>query len=413
MKKLLILDEMKSFGSDYVTKLKGIKRVRREFQIESSTDIMRILGALTKRQRSFRDGEKVVGSRDDASCLDDAAIAIIDYDLITNNESKDIYFTSGEDVCYLARCFTTCGLIVGLNQFERNPFDLNLRGHPKSYADLNIGSAQINNEGLWGGATDGFRPWHWPNLLEYQETYGDRIADVKRNLDKPIARTLGMEKEIPFMPSQTLEFLSGDPSTVTFRQFALDSGNGLKAKDRYDVDKGLRTNDVLLARMAAARISKWIERMVFPGQDIIVDAPHVVARYPSLLKGKRGNIESWNRTTKLADVAKLGINHGLIKSYAFKKEFWLSRPAWFWRRLVNLQDIQEVRDPWIREPAQYVFCEDTSRFQKKTECRCFRAGLNSMYTTRYVSMGSKGVDYEPKTVWFVEEPTTVESDRDE
>ena len=38
-----------------------------------------------------------------------------------------------------------------------------------------------------------------------------------------------------------------------------------------------------IERVAAARLGKWLERLVLPGQNVLVDAPHLVSRFPSLV----------------------------------------------------------------------------------------------------------------------------------
>src|SRR5712664_2014316 len=96
-----------------------------------------------------------------ANKFDEADILIVDYDLLNLNGQS---YLTGENLAYLARCYSRCKLIVGLNEFGTNDFDLSLKGHPESYADLNLGGQQVSNPGLWTGKWDGFRPWHWPLL---------------------------------------------------------------------------------------------------------------------------------------------------------------------------------------------------------------------------------------------------------
>ena len=42
-------------------------------------------------------------------------------------------------------------------------------------------------------------------------------------------------------------------------------------------------------------IFKWLERVVLPGQEILVDAPHLISRFPSLLTCDTPDINDWNQ----------------------------------------------------------------------------------------------------------------------
>ena len=54
---------------------------------------------------------------------------IIDYDLLGSQAEKSPTGSlTGEIIAYLVRCFSRCKLIIGLNQYGSNPFDLTLRG---------------------------------------------------------------------------------------------------------------------------------------------------------------------------------------------------------------------------------------------------------------------------------------------
>lgn len=291
----------------------------------------------------------------------------------------------------MGRCFSKCGLIVGMNQYTRRGqptnFDLTLQGHLRSFADLNISSEQLDNPGLWNEMRSLFRPWHWPQLPDFLVSFQKRVKDVEDHLDEPICKTLGIENLESVFPRSISTFLGRHPARTTFREFAESSGNGLQVKDE-------NKNDELVARIAAARISKWLERLVLPGQDILVDAPHLVSRYPSLLEGAPSKVETWNRTTCLCGLDDLGLDDTHIKACQFMKDFWLSRPAWFWQRLSEVQDIDEVSEPWERKETRFVFCEDTSSFHRRKECTEFYAELASPFRRRYVYR-VKGINYEP------------------
>jgi hypothetical protein len=189
----------------------------------------------------------------------------------------------------------------------------------------------------------------------------------------------------------TREFIHGKkgPEKTTFRQFVTESNNGLRLKDRA-------LNEESIARIAAARIAKWLERLVLPSQDILVDTPHLVSRYPSLLK-QRKTLTTWNKTAMFAPVAKLGIDHRMIAPFAFQREEWLSRPAWWWPDLSKWDKAVEVSHPWeaVDRP-DYVFCEDVSSFRPRRAAREFVADVPSAFVRRFVAQPlASGVSYEP------------------
>jgi len=315
---------------------------------------------------------------------------------------------TGEYVAYLVRCFSKCGLIVGVNQFVgvsqygHNPFDLTLKGHPESFADLNVGQDQLNNldlwRGTWGGVRRGFRPWYWPSLPDYLCDFEKKVDDVRKSLDsgnpdkdKPICEVIGFDPELfELLPRSISQFLGREPATTTFRQFVTESGNCLKPKDAQSVN-----DDEMLARVGAARISKWLERLVLPEQDILVDAPHLVSRYPSLMMGDITKIETWNQTAQLTNYKELGLDTELIESFRLENNHWVSRPVWFWGKLRECENIPEVREPWKRVSSSCVFCEDASRFYEGRMCKEFLADTESPFSRRFVRYFKK-VDYRPR-----------------
>jgi hypothetical protein len=190
-------------------------------------------------------------------------------------------------------------------------------------------------------------------------------------------------------PRLVEKFLGPSGINATAREFALKSGNGLRPKDNKPTDE-------VIARVTAARISKWLERMILPGQDILVDAPHLVSRYPSLLNGNPDDLDAWNQTARFEPPEELGINLEDTEKFSLEPSAWLSRPAWFWRELSSSKQIREASKPWDRKPAKYVFAEDSSRFYGKEECTEFMAEVDSPFVRRYVHyLRDIGVTYTP------------------
>ena len=153
-----------------------------------------------------------------------------------------------------------------------------------------------------------------------------------------------------------------------------------------------------MARVAAARVGKWLERVVLPGQDVLVDAPHLALRFPSLLRGDGKKLDTWNATTSLFPPKSLWSEKAqlrqTIQRHSFRQQDWLSRAAWFWSELRKLEDIEEVRNPWSVERPDFVFCEDVSGFLPQQEAREFVADLASSFVRRFVVNPGSCSDHE-------------------
>ena len=386
MKKILIYDDNERWTKDLKESLEALPILQKDFDIIALDDAQfkEAMDILQQRRRGVR--ESGSWSDDLVTILDKADIFVIDYDLFDTDP-----FLTGEDVAYSARCFSKCGLIVGLNQYYEVDFDLTLKGHIDSFADLNIRGGQLSNPNLWGGDGQEFHPWYWPLLPQFQQTFEQRVEDVRNNLNnKPICEMLGFNPEpFDFLPRSISQFIGAEPAKTTFEEFVRKSGNGMHHSDS---DKA---NDDILARVGAARISKWLERLVLPELDIVVDAPHLISRYPSLLGVNKEEIEAWNKTSSRMGYTELEFDTKIIKTAQVEKGFWFSRPVWFWDKVRAKNEILEVREPWETFRPDWVFCEDVSKFYPKDECKEFVAKIESPFARRFVKE-IDGIKYQPR-----------------
>jgi hypothetical protein len=373
----------------------------KEYSVDamSNPDFGKEIAHLQERRKAARSSPLRV-KVDPQTKIDSADVLVIDYDLLG---AEGAGYVTGEDAAYLARCYSRCGLIVALNQFGTNPFDLTLRGHPESHADLNLGSDQLNNPGLWGDKREGFRPWVWPLVPRAVEAHAKRVQELRGHLDSGIVEHLGLPGTvIRSLPEWATVFVSASRSLeeVTFSDFALHSGNGFRPKDAA-------LDEESVARVASARLSQWIESFLLPGQDILVDAPHLVHRYASLLDGDPRKVTSWNQTTGFAKPESLGIRYRPLEKYRFSRDNWVSRPTWFWTDLSRDEAIKEVSTPFESTTPSFVFCEDLSRFLDRTTGREFLAGIPTPFVRRFIAnrnskkLGAlaaeiREVDYRPR-----------------
>jgi len=311
--------------------------------------------------------------------FDRSAVLIVDYDLFDFMEHDE--FTTGDTVAYLARCYSTCGYIVGVNQDKvSNPFDLRLIGHPRSFVDLSIGSSQVASPGLWSDGTDAwpaFRPWLWPDLRSRNDALAKRARALVTRLDEPLREVVGLPPEIwASLGRNVAEWLEvpGEPEP-TLRSWTQAGGMGMDPKD-------IQSDDELLARVAAARLMKWFEWLLLPRQDVLVDAPHLVERRPGVLIGDASDVAIWSGVTVLNESVSAALRPELAPFRVADE--WLSRPVWLWSRLSTDPSIELNRHAARPDPA-VVFAEDASRFIDQAAARQFVARTDSPFPTRWIA----------------------------
>jgi hypothetical protein len=381
----LVYDNNGNLRAELVTRLESVKvATAPTFKPLEESDFKDAMACLHARLAAARNKASAPKTK---CVLDSCDILIVDFDLLGSEAGE---FLTGEEVAYLARCWSECGIIVGVNRYHAVDFDLTLRGHVESFADLNVNDKNLANGRLWGVAVEGFAPWNWYSVTDATTRFNDRVDEIEKNLDKPILKTLEFPDDIvAVIPKGMASFLGKDLTTVTFRDFATSSDKALR---RHDAGFA---NDKIVARICASRVSKWLENMVLPAQSILVDAPHLVARFPSLMKGSK-KPSDWNavcdwttddKCEQLASVAK----------YRFMNRKWLSRPAWFWPALSEDESIPEVAQPWADRSLPFEFCEDASRFIATQDCTDFVADVESPFVQRYIKkFSAEGQLYSPE-----------------
>lgn len=376
---VLVIDDERARATDWASAIEATAGpLATSSRPVEDADFKQAIELLRERQRAARTG---TAAPLEGSELDHVDVLVVDYDLLLFDDSG---IETGESVAYLARCYSKCGLIITLNQFGDNAFDLSMDPRFGSFADLNIGSAQLTNTGLWLGPFGGYRPWHWPLIAEAAARLNRRVQTVKQNLDKRILDVLGFTSAAKAgLHRSVAELLGGgdvtlDLSSVTFREFVTSTGRGLRPRDKT-------VDDDSLARIAASRVAQWLEDAVLPGQDILVDAPHLIRRFPSLLKGDPRTLSNLD-TTAAVEVAasELPVDQSVIDNWRFQPTDWLSRPAWFWPDVSAEESIKEVASPWTSLDLPAEFCEDVSRFAPREACRQFTSGLETPFRRRYV-----------------------------
>lgn len=387
--KVLLVEDDDALRDEWLDALKsGATHAADEVHVEAEENVSAFVDQLEGRREAARSGardEPYTGEK-----VDTTDVLIIDYDLTLANVAL-----TGRRVSYLARCYSSCGVIILLNERGDSWFDLRLHGDLEAVAQVNVGGRQLANPGLWrGGRPEHFRPWEWPVVTKAVIDQASRVEMVSRDLDAPAMETLGIPSSVvQAMPRSIVEVLwtHGDLGAATFNDLGASL---LRRKDQL----GLAGR----ARLVAAQLASWLETIVLPGQNVLVDAPHLVSRYPSLLMGPREEVSTWDGAADLSLTAEAaGIDVEKIEAARLTAGSWVSRPVWFWSAVSENQAIAEVRDPWSSRTAPFVFAEDLSRFLPPDVARAFTSDVDSPFVRRFARGPSDGdpfgraVDYIP------------------
>ena len=362
-------------------------------------DKYRISGSMDSGADSVRDAVRELLARRSAAradserapkdCLFDRAdVLVLDYDLMLLDEFRTRH--TGEGLARLARTFSTCDVVVVLNQFRGVHFDLGMRGHLWSYADMNIHGEMIGNAGLWTYPPwEGFRPWSWRTLGESVATQRQRKDLISEHLEQSVFDFFGLRQEDALhLSDSAFEFLG--PEAETFDQLA-----GITFRD---VPRNVDDRDAMAAteldslRFVSARLGKWLETEILGGQDVLIDLPHLVQRYPFVLGNQCSDRDAWN-----AAIHDMSVVREEIPEHAwFAPEGFLSRPAVWRQRLETDERIREISYEFdYSEVPALVFLEDVSKFGSLDEAKQFRASYHNAFDARFVrNLG--GIRYGPQ-----------------
>lgn len=337
-------------------------------------DFQELLKLINSRRKAWREPD-ITDLEFGEHPIDKADVVVVDYDLLQYSDTTD---TTGSRLAYLLRCFTECGFIIILNEYGGNVFDLSLRTPTSDFADLHLGAEQLGNPGLWRFPFNGYRPWYWPIVPSARENFERCVCDVKENLGESILEFFALDRVIDWFPRGARRFLTGKKQLeeITFEDFVKFAPGGISARDELIYRQ--------MARVAAARVITLLNLEILPEQSLLVDAPHLVSRFPSLLSNGPDMIESLN---SLCNPINSEIDEKLsenLEPYKFQKEHWLWRPAWYWPDINKDEEIREIREPWTVEEPEWVFCENISRFVPLEVAQDFTAIVSPPFIKRFI-----------------------------
>ncbi len=363
------------------------KALRRKGEISFKTlageELKEEIRTLLKRRVQFARSPAEGDALGD-SVFDKSPIVLIDYDLAPLFQDEALM--TGEVLASLVRRFSTAGPIVSVNRFGGRKFNLSLSGEPRAWADLSVSHDDLEDSGLWTHTWGRYRPWTWPVLLELVGLFPKRVSYCHDHLDENIVDALQIPKAVAaIFPRRSADVL-GDLGSVTL----------LSLTRSRQPPKDPKLPLEFSARIAASEVGRWLEQTVLPTQDVLVDAPHLVTLFPSLLTVERETVSSLNGLATLRGAPALPLDQKPIEASRFRLGFWLSRRVWWTDMVLSSSAVPEVLDPRRRRTLRHVFAEDTSGFHPPKDCTEFEA--EGLFPTRWVRrpFGNK-IPYEPSS----------------
>lgn len=352
------------------------------------------VGALKERKAKAKQGDDSVVDADDAAAVFDGAdLLVLDSDLTPDrgtpqgrdpsaSVAKYLLGELGGEVAHLARCYSTAGPIIVVNQrWKHRVFDLTMMEIAAEVAEAYVSEDDIDNPGLWSPtrSTPGsFRPWHWPYLHRLPRQMSDLIDSV--SLNTTVAESLELRSEdLEALTGLQLDALGLDDLTAetTLEEVVSHSAYGLRLKEHAPPEQMLR--------IAVFGLRRWLDRHVLAAQNVLVDRPHLLQRQPWRIES-RGDLSAWNETSQWWDLDARPSGPSMVLGASR----WLGRPVWRWSDLAS----EVPNGPrFLREDP--VFCEDVSRFAAAGDSKDFVTDLEGSSAQRFVAHVDD-VEYNPK-----------------
>lgn len=322
--------------------------------------------------------------------FDDVDVLAVDYDLVHLDDAGER--TTGEGVARLARTFSKCGVIVVMNQFKGPQFDLGMRGHLDSFADINIDAGLIGNAALWRDlepAAGQFDPTTWtplPKIFEAARGLSAKFAHV--GLDAEIMSLIGLpEPALAELSDTAFGFVSPKAETteqlakVTIRDFLRRSLDD----DDFVATLEMHTPSTLFD-FAAFRIVKWLERAVLRPMSVLVDGPHLIDRLPFMIDPSKVEVADPNNWAKAAAEPINALRWDILAKYLNEgASAALGRTVFDWYRLAEDDEIEKLQDAYITDdPIRFFLAEDTSRFVERNAVTRFRADFHNFGDRRAI-----------------------------
>jgi len=390
--KMALIDDKASFVESMAERIEGAAKtaaIHTDFFKIAQTDSHSAMGGmdaslfeLIKEFPLLRKGERSRTAI--ARNLERVDMALIDFDL--RGLPLEEGLITGERIAQLIRHFISTGPIVLVDRKQVRIFDLSHRHPPNPNADFTLRVEDLDARGLWGGTPRGYDPWYWPNLVDTARNYAKRVDFVGRHYEDQITKSLGVPEEVEaLLPGEDTR-LAQDLRELSFAK--LTEGLMLPKEDEAVPNECKH-------RLAATAIGTWLQSVVLPPQDILIDAPHLVRHCPGLLRGSPIASTLGKLAMKQAG-GRVPVDLDKIERHRFKHEFWLDRPVWWLSGILEDRRIKDIAEPWNKKSLALEFAEDSSRFHRPSELVPYES--EGFFATRYVRGANffHGVQYEPR-----------------
>lgn len=378
-----VCDDDEGIAEGWVAEIQNV--VPQGFDVSRMANAKEEVSQLLKRKLEVKEGKNPL---EQAAEFDDLDVLVVDYDLVHLDD--DGSRTTGEGIAKLARSYSKCGAIVVMNQFKGPQFDLGMRGHLNSHADVNVDAGLIGCRALWDDvpASGEFNPTTWTplrSLLSAARELAENLA--ADGLDAPVVPRLGLDEVAAAELSDTAYgFLSSkaqtaqDLESITVREFLN------QPLDAENVDCLSEHGKLLLFNFAAFRLVKWLDRAVLRPMDVLIDCDHLIDRLPFLINENEVDVSD---PTKWAEAA---ANPMTLLHWDVLEDFYnqaasaaLGRTVFNWYRVANDETIDKMQDKYLEDqPARFYLAEDTSRFVKKDALTRYRADFHNFGDRRAV-----------------------------
>lgn len=379
-----VCDDVETIADGWVAAIKAV--VPDTFDVARMPDAKNEVSNLLTRKLAVEKGEAPLTLE---TAFDGIDVLVVDYDLLHLDETGSR--TTGEGVARLARTFSSCGVVVVMNQFKGPQFDLGMRGHLDSFADVNVDANLVGRASLWEDLTpqDGqFDPTTWtplPGMLTAVRGLSDIFEE--KGFDAELMPIVGLcEAALAELSDTAFGFLSLDAETAADLAKVTVRGFLIRSLGEELVDTMCLHAPKIMFDFAASRIAKWLDRAVLRPMDVVIDGLHLVDRLPFIMDATKVDMADRNAWTAAASKPTECLRWDILEKYANDPASRvLGRPVFDWYRLANDDQIDALQDAYLDgENERFFLAEDTSRFVGRDDLTRYRADFHNFGDRRAI-----------------------------
>ena len=359
--KILVFDDQSDLAADWADQIGAAMGEAGNVSVLTEPDAD--FEAVVARKVSIKEDKEVDTTR---TIFDELDVLVVDFDLVLMDGKNGR--TTGEGLARLMRTYSTCGAIVVMNQYKGAPFDLGMRGHLDSFADLNVAATLISQEALWKDVAPAeglLKPTTWvalADLVDGAARLTEKLVEVGRG--QPIHEVLGLKEDaLPLLSDTAYGFVS---STV-------EDAKGLAATTvedflKYSLNEQefafIETDDTYANGFAAFRLLKWLDRAVLRPMNVLIDVGHLIERIPLLLDFEKLDVKEPDDWTRGSRELSTFLNQDIVAKYRNEDvSTFLGKDVFDWYRLEADEAVVQLQDDaFDAVPERFLYSETSSRF---------------------------------------------------